>query len=342
MSLLFMDGFDHYAGADVLNKWDSIGSYSVAISSSYARSNGQGLRCYYSATKPNKSLGVNASTLIVGFAFYLGETGITNSTSTGILYFYDDSTKQIMITVNSSGQIVVYNGDGTLLGTSTNTVSYLHWYYLEAKVSFHETTGTIDIRINGTSWLSLTSKNTINSVNEYANKVMIGAAYYDKYVYFDDLYVCDTTGTKNNDFLGDVRIDTLLPNGAGNYTQWTPSAGSNYQNVDDAIAIDDDATYNSADTIGYKDSYTLTDLDALGTTIHGIQLNTTYRKDDAGTRGVQAFIRTNSTDYDQGDEVSLLDTYTQDQIIIEDNPNDSAAWEEADINALEIGIELIS
>jgi hypothetical protein len=37
----------------------------------------------------------------------------------------------------------------------------------------------------------------------------------------DDLYVCDSTGSTNNTFLGDVRVDTVRPIGAGNYSEFS-------------------------------------------------------------------------------------------------------------------------
>ena len=43
----------------------------------------------------------------------------------------------------------------------------------------------------------------------------------------DDLYICDGTGSApHNTFLGDCRVDTLLPTADGTAQQWTPSTGT--------------------------------------------------------------------------------------------------------------------
>ena len=58
---------------------------------------------------------------------------------------------------------------------------------------------------------------------------------------YDDLYICDGTtvpGEPVNDFLGDVRVDTLYPNGNGNSSQWVgqdANSTDNYLNVDDTL-----------------------------------------------------------------------------------------------------------
>jgi hypothetical protein len=57
------------------------------------------------------------------------------------------------------------------------------------------------------------------------------------------VYVLDNTGTQNNDLIGDCRIETLYPNGAGNYAQLSANgAGTNYGCVNEHPA-DDDTTY---------------------------------------------------------------------------------------------------
>ena len=42
----------------------------------------------------------------------------------------------------------------------------------------------------------------------------------------DDVYVCDTSGGRNDDFLGDVKVVTLRPNADTAQADFTPSAGS--------------------------------------------------------------------------------------------------------------------
>lgn len=75
-------------------------------------------------------------------------------------------------------------------------------------------------------------------------------------IYLDDVAWNDETGSFQNDYPGDGKIIYMRPNAAGDNTDWTPSAGSNYQNVDEATP--NDATdYNSSTTLNQIDDFEL-------------------------------------------------------------------------------------
>ena len=76
-----------------------------------------------------------------------------------------------------------------------------------------------------------------------------------------------------------------------------------------------------------------------GTTIHGFKSQITVRKTDAGARKCKLLTRAGTTDQ-LGSEIALSDTYLTHTEIYEDNPDDAAAWEDADINAVEVGVEI--
>src|SRR6185437_13665423 len=63
---------------------------------------------------------------------------------------------------------------------------------------------------------------------------------------------CDITyGTTQ---AGDLRVECVMPNGPGAHTQFTPSAGANWQNVDE-VPPDDDTTHNDSSTAGQLDTF---------------------------------------------------------------------------------------
>ena len=151
----------------------------------------------------------------------------------------------------------------------------------------------------------------------------------------------DGSGTTNNDFLGDIRVDAIHPNGAGNYTQLTPSAGSNYECVDETNM--DDSDYVEGANAGDKDSYTYgsvpTDLDDAA--IFGIQLrNQAVRTAESDNIKMKGFLRTGSTDYEETTAQSLDDVVKSKRIVWEDDPSDSNVWTQAKINACEFGMEV--
>ncbi|HEX2594757.1 MAG TPA: hypothetical protein VHL34_24855 [Rhizomicrobium sp.] len=73
-----------------------------------------------------------------------------------------------------------------------------------------------------------------------------------------DMYFLDGVAP-NNSYLGDLSIGYILPNGAGNSTQWTPSAGANWQCVDE-VPPNGDTDYNATSTAGNLDLYTYQDI----------------------------------------------------------------------------------
>jgi len=155
-----------------------------------------------------------------------------------------------------------------------------------------------------------------------------------------DFYACSDTGSDNKGFLGDIRVQAILPSGAGNSTQMTPSAGSNYQCVDEA-APNDDTDYVSETTAGEKDTYAFGNLTPTSGTVKGTQILISARKDDAGTRTIAPVYRPVSTDYD-GTTVSIGNSYDYVRQVKDVSPATSVAWTIAEINGAEFGVKLVS
>jgi hypothetical protein len=146
-------------------------------------------------------------------------------------------------------------------------------------------------------------------------------------------------GSTNNTYLGDVRIDTVRPNGAGNYADFSRQGGAtNWENVDDTL-IDADSGYNYSNTVGHKDSFDCANLPSIAGTIFGVQVSLGARKDDAGSRTLRALTRLASTDY-EGSDLAPGTDYRFFRHIWEQNPNTSAAWTEAQINGAEFGYKV--
>jgi hypothetical protein len=157
---------------------------------------------------------------------------------------------------------------------------------------------------------------------------------------FDDFYICDTSGSFNNDFLGDARIKAVFPDGAGNYTEWTPSAGSNYQAVDENPP-DDDTTYVSSSTPNQRDTYTFGASGLPSSTVKAVVVNMQARKDDGGTREIAGMARSSSTDGVAATQ-TLASSYANYQGIFETDPNTSAAWGLSAVDGAEFGHKLIT
>jgi hypothetical protein len=157
------------------------------------------------------------------------------------------------------------------------------------------------------------------------------------YLHIDDMYICDGSGSLNNDFLGDVTVSALLPNGAGNTTGWTASAGSNYQCVDEATP-NDDTDYVSTSTLTAKDTYAFPSVVA-GAEVKAIQVFAAVRKATEGPGKVKHVVRSNSTDYDSAEMGIGGTTYSYTRTVHETDPATGVAWTESGVNAAEFGIK---
>lgn len=338
MALLFMDGFDHYATADITKKWStSVGP--ATISSAAGRRSGGALA---------GSIGNNAyvvknitagATFIMGAAFqFPGASSIAND----LFRLLDATTLQCGVRVNGDGTLLVHR-NGTTLATSTAALAFAAYNYIEWKVTIADSiaTNSCKVRLNGVDVLTLAAaSDTKNTANASANQVSIGGISGNATsVFVDDFYLCDASGSTNNDFLGDCRVDTLLPNGDGNYTSLTPSTGvSHYLLVDETAPNTTD--YNESSTATNKDSYQMVNLGALASqTIYGVQALGAVLKDDAGARSIKVGMRSSSTDSSSAAQaLSTSQLYYSN--IHETDPATATAWTESGVNAAEALFEV--
>lgn len=353
MALRHFDGFESYTGSTIPAFAASAGLLSItgldflALVTNHGRYSTQAL--YISNSSRHvlfTLLDPISSGIIVGVAVKRVSSGNPeyNASEGIIIGLREGSTYHLKFHLVDS-EIQVRRGDNTLLGTTSGAnIFYDAWSYVEVKAIIDDSVGSVTVRTNGQEVLSLSSIDTKNSGTGAISVVSLSCAYRYQAMDFDDLYISDTSGAAPcNDFLGDVRVDQLLPNRAGTYTQFTPSTGANYQNVDEPGYHDGDTTYNETDTVGNKDSYGLASMPSppAGTTIFGVRNVAVMRKTDVGARTAKQLLITGATET-AGVALSLSDSNQIFDQIFELNPADSAPFQDADINAIEPGVEVAS
>jgi len=333
MSLLFIEGFDHAAnGTDILRKWT--GTYNFTVQTGR---DGTGY-CYYADFSNEflyKQFNWSKDEIVLGVAMQVNAYPTPNAAQ---ILLMDAGTIQVCTIINTSGYFEFRRGayNGTLLGTSTNIFPTGTWQYVEIKIKFHNSTGYIVCKINVVEEVNATGLDSSQSGNEYFNRIRLGNPSGGS-AYYDDLYILDLTGSINNDFLGDCKVETVYPDGAGNSTEWTPvGEASNYLCVDE-INPDDDSTYVTSSGISALDLYTYDNITAGVAEVYGIQINPLARKDDAGEVSLEHYVRVNSTDYVVGSG-TMGDSYIYYPVLVEESPNTSTQWTVNEINALEVGI----
>jgi hypothetical protein len=238
---------------------------------------------------------------------------------------------------------VIENGGGTDLATSS-AFSSGQWYYVEFKVTVNDSTGVVVMNIDGSEDINITSQDTRNGGNATADRVRLYTGWNDggDDLILDDWYVCDSTGSANNDILGDSHIEGIVPSGAGSSTQWTPNASDNYTRVDDADP-DNDSTYVEEDDATGKDLYAYGNLARLTAGIKGVQVNIYGRNTNASTvRTVKATAKTGSTEANGGNIAFSGVTWDHAYGVFEQDPDTATTWTVSGVNGAEFGMELVS
>lgn len=342
MSLIFIDGFDHYTSSEIGKKWDVVGSnsgFNPEIYSTSGRRGGGALRGVFSVSvRKNVPQG---NSWVIGFAYNLSALPGGNHS---IVTLRDPTTNiHCQLGINAGGQLYIAR-NGTVLQTSTFTYSTNQWSYIEWKVTVADSTSSNScvVRVNGVSVLNLTAGSDIKNTSDPVGSIEFSpSSQFSSPGFIDDLYICNQSGSTNNDFLGDCRVDSVLPTADGTYADGTPSTGTaHYATVDEATPNTTD--YVALDTVGQKDSYNFPDLPTVvSPTVYGVQVNPYWLKDDAGSRTATTFVRSGTTDQD-GASVALSTSAVYSPQVYETNPATSTAWTQTTVNAAEFGVKVVS
>jgi hypothetical protein len=260
-----------------------------------------------------------------------------------VLFLCDGLTPQFRLDMDVGvGVMRVYRGGdmfgvgGVLLGTTVTPLPLMpnQWYHLQVKVVVSALAGSVEVFINGLSSLVLVGINTQATVNAWADQLNIGSGWCG----IDDLWVNDGDGAAPyNGFMGDLKIINIKPIAAGDLTDWTPSAGANWQCVDD-IPPDGDVTTVASAVVGQIDTYNFEN-PALTGLIRGVQSNVLARKDDAGVRTIRPIYRQGGVNY-LGSNDTLNVTYKTTKEVMQVDPATTLDWTAANINSAQFGQEI--
>lgn len=325
MALLWIDSFSHYTNG-VSKGWT--GGTGGVFNGSYGRfAGGFQATPWAGAPQAASRLVAVGATGVVGFAFK-SDAPINGDT---LLFVLEGTTTQhLKVMLDVALRPCVYSGS-TLLATSTFTYLPNIWTYFELAFTIGSS-GSFELRANGNAIASGSGVNTKNGGTGLIDTVGLGGTGNGSaHPWWCDFYCKSGTG-----FLGDCRVECLLPTGAGAETQWTPSAGANWQNVDET-PDDGDTTYNKSNTVGQVDTYAMGDLVSTTGIIYGVQKMNYVCKDNAGSRSVAPVLRIGGTDH-VGASTSIGDSYTYTREIEEVSPATLAAFTISEVNAMEAGI----
>lgn len=277
-----------------------------------------------------------ASTLIVGFGFFQDAFTASNI----VFRFWDGASVQGALEMRTDGTFKYYRGNGsTLLGTTSGSISASTWTYVEIKVTFHGSTGTVDIWFDGSNVLSLTGQNTSQSGNAFATGVMWQwSPFSADHTTYDDIYVLDGTGSINNARLGARIIKMIVPASDAGTNQFTPDSGSNHY---DRLTENpqDTTSYLEDDTTGHRELFGMGVLQLA--TVAGLQMNVVGKVTDNTVYSLKNSIHTGGgTDSDDAAQSMADANYQTLSRVVETNPETSALWTPFQINSAQFGFKV--
>jgi hypothetical protein len=247
-----------------------------------------------------------------------------------------------MVKIGADGRLYLYRRIGateTLVSASVMTAPARGWHYIEMQVVQGTTNGTLNVRLNGATAINLSAQNTTQGGGQLITAFMgafPGQACHAT-VDVDDLYLADTTGTINNTFLGDVRVDALKPQANGAQNQWTVEPTGMQAWV--AVSDGDEASAIRAATAGLRQTFDVEALPAMTTpSINGVQVTLLARKTDAGTGSIRGLAASGASSAVSAD-IILQEQLAWHTALFERNPNGNVQWTEAAFNAAEFGVE---
>ncbi len=326
MALLLVDGFDHYGKVQAAEKFWNGTIFAMVPGRGFG---GQAMDVVLN-NPVFKIWGSSSSTVIAAAAFKLNQT-------TGTLMTLETPSGTVVATLglDATNKLTLTDGAAHLIATGTTTIPIGTWFQVALKVIVG-TSGHGTVQLNGGAEIASTLGNfgssNIGRISFWHTNNLAGDTAVD------DVVVLDGTGSAPlNDFLGDVRIETLYPLADGTHTDWTPKiAGPHYQMVNEHL-IDGDGSFVYDSTPGDKDSYIL---ETFIGSIYGAQLNIGARKGDASLRQIAPLVRQSGTDH-AGTTSTLSSDYVFYSWLLDNDPT-GTPWTAAQINADEFGQELIA
>ena len=257
-----------------------------------------------------------------------------DSSARGLLAVEKSGTLLMAVRKNNSLPYKLEVLDGVaILATGTKTISLHTTYLIEVYIKIHDSAGEVTVKVDGVQDINITGDTKVG-VDTQFDEVLLGyygSANSHSCAYFDNFIMDDVA------WIGDTKIQAVVPTGAGNSAQWDFSAGANWQCVDEKPP--NDADYVSTNVNDETDSYAAGNMVGSIGSVKCVQVQSRTKTEGAPTpTNLKLVVRSGGADYLSGDKaISAAEKGLH--YLWEDNPADSLAWEENDVNNMEIGVK---
>lgn len=340
MSLIFIDGFDHYGA--IRDKWQVASGLTNPTFTAGRFGEGQAL--VYQAS--NNSLTIQQSFVSeteVFFGCALFAPGFPGSAPHSMFRFNNTAgTNLVTVSLNVNGTLTIACGGQS--ATTIAAITNVQYHFIELHYTAKNTGGICELRVDEAVVATITGDTTSSTEDDIAifsfgHNGSNAPAYR-----FDDLYILNADGAENNGFLGDVRITTLAANLDGTNNDFAPSSGSlNFEMVDELI-LDDDTTHVESGLVGAQEDYdneSFSDRAITAGTVLGVQVANATLRTNVGALRYQNELTVAGVQFTDAIEHTAGQTdYFVTVLPFDTDPSDSGAWTEAKVAAAGSGIKI--
>jgi len=238
-----------------------------------------------------------------------------------------------------TAKLEAYVGASTLVATGVGTLQVNSWYSLEYHIVIG-LGGSITCKIDGITDLTYSGNTIVSSVSTIDNIGFGKTGTSGSTSRYDDIALNDTTGGVDNSWTGDGKVVMIRPTAAGDVTQLTPSAGANWECVDETPPNQTDNV--SSATAGQYDLYNCGTITlAANEVINRILVTARARENSATGDSIALGVKTGGTEFFGSNQaVTTVYSYYAGSDLTT-NPDTAAAWAQADIDALQVGVKVI-
>lgn len=306
--------------------WTTAGS-GVAPASGVPGAHG---KCYDNTGVP-PAISFDSTSIVTAKTRFRFGTSVDNQ---AIMTLHDGVTTQISLNYRSTGAVDVA-ASSVLVSSATGLFVVDTWYDLELRVRISNGAGSVAINRNGSQIVCVPSGlDTQVTSNAQVNRWQIAN---NPLTSFYDNCVLERSGA----YLGTGQVETLMPSGAGDVTQLTPSSvGIANHTLVDETPEDSGTTYveSSSDQI---DTYEFADLSVAGTPLGAMlavkAIHTT------GSPLLKLICRIDGDNY-ESEAFSTSSTFNSDYLFHcwSVNPATNSPWTVETLNAAQWGVHCLA
>jgi hypothetical protein len=327
MARIFMDGFET-GDSSFWNNYSNAGTVTATPPAGMSGSYMMVFSTYHGAYR---LLSISKSEIYIAFKWYGTPQNITDPSS---IFSFRDSAGTLIYSTrrNSLGFMEARLGShsGALNATGTKILYPYITYLIEAYYKPLNSGGVFTTKIDGVQDINYSGDTTngledIKSVSFGYDGVLEAASCK-----IDDIVIDDAN------WIGNTKLGIIVPDGTGTTNNWTASTGNAWDCLNEKPPSDTDYVYSN--TTNQIATYAMTTIANMNT-VKAVQLQgrAAYEGSPTPTK-IQLGVRASGADYFATD-ISPGVGFAMNSKILELNPADSAAWEQADIDALEVGVK---